>query len=1115
MTQSAPNLPSPSSKQRFSPLKAALLYAVAAIAWILGSGWLVEQIVASPEQLALLELIKGVTFVVVTALLMFILLKSTRVRDLAEENPGEAKKSVRGLALALLGLGTLVPLLSLLVIGLQKPNIEAKINDHLHTLTSLRGAQIEQWLAERQGDAQSLQEDPVLRKTLQAWLSQRQTATPSSEASPAVLASELQQRFLSLVTHYQYKSVTLLDTQHQTLLNLGAHYPIHAELKTALQHAQTTLSITRSNLYFEANSAILSHLDWVVPVQVELADGKHTLLIVLHSGPSQFLWPLLDTPQNYNFESHSQLLHLKGNQVSRLFSSQAEPTSAHSRCKPQEFYQLIQAQQNTPRNKLSSLDCHGEQFYAALYPLEGIDWLLMHTVPKKQVLKEMYVLSGWIALITLFAVISISAALWLLWRQQQRLQQMRLHTTESRLNYFINASSTVLYVLDFTAETGQFGLKYVSNNIEWLFGFNDIDPQQVTTWWEAALHPEDRERATAEFAQVTHIQSDHLIHEYRIYDGSGQLRHIRDEMRLLRDEQGRPSEIIGTWNDITLEKQHQSLLLEAKVVFDSTREGIMVTDAQSRIINVNAAFSRITGYSFEEIQGKTPEMLHSGQHSAEFYQQIWDAIDTDGFWQGELYNKRKNGEIYPELISINRVLNEAGQVSHYIAVFSDISKLKATQDQIDYLAHFDPLTGLPNRAQLRLRLQQQIKQATRTHSSFALLVLDLDLFKDVNDSYGHAVGDEVLHTIAERLKQRLRERDTFARLGGDEFAIILEPLLHQQDAARLADEILQALSLPISLSNGQALRLGASIGICLHPQHGHTAEQLLQHADAALYRAKEEGRNRFAYYTQEMTLRARARIEFEEKLKRALNQGELQVYYQPQTDIRSGQVSGAEALLRWHSSDGQVISPLEFIPLAEETGLIRDIGEWVLKEVCRQGKAWQEQGLAPLRLAVNLSAMQFQQPELETQILRILQDTAFPPQWLELEITESALMQYHHTAQPLLLKLQKLGVSVAIDDFGTGYSSLAYLKRFSVDVLKIDKRFVDDIASDADDRTIINAIIAMGHSLGLKVLAEGVETELQLNYLTQQQCDYFQGYLESPPLPAKQFEQWLKARSNL
>ena len=566
----------------------------------------------------------------------------------------------------------------------------------------------------------------------------------------------------------------------------------------------------------------------------------------------------------------------------------------------------------------------------------------------------------------------------------------------------------------------------------------------------------------------------------------------------------------GVVMDVTERREAEEQLRLAAAVFESTQDGVVIANTEPRILAVNQAYQDISGYTAQEALGKNPSILKSGRHDRPFYQSMWASIQQTGYWQGEIWNRRKNGEVYPQWTSISAVRNEQGEVSNYVGVFTDISQLKQTEARLERLAHYDPLTALPNRLLFQSRMEHALEGAHRQGEQVALLLIDLDRFKDVNDTLGHPAGDELLQKVVERMRQRLREEDTLARLGGDEFVVLLERLAHPQDAGRVAQEIIDALVQVFRLDSGAEVFISASIGISLYPDHGATPSELTQHADAALYLAKGQGRHTYRYYTEALTRATQDRLSLESRLRRALEREELQVYYQPQVEIASGRIVGAEALVRWLDPDEGIIMPDRFIYIAEESGLIIPLGEYVLRTACRQAKAWSDAGLPVLRLTVNLSPRQFAHPDLAGQILSVLQETGYDPKRLELELTESALMSEGDDAVLLLDQLKMMGVRLAIDDFGTGYSSLSYLRHFPLDTLKIDKSFVRDIPHHRDDMEIATAIIQMAHILGFTVLAEGVETEEQLSFLRDRGCDLYQGYLFSKPVPAAEFIHLLK-----
>ena len=573
---------------------------------------------------------------------------------------------------------------------------------------------------------------------------------------------------------------------------------------------------------------------------------------------------------------------------------------------------------------------------------------------------------------------------------------------------------------------------------------------------------------------------------------------------------GREPQIFCMDIDLTERKRQESGLRLADAVFNSSQEGILITDTQKNIISVNPALERLFGYSQAELIGQTPTLLRSGRHSEEFYQQMWHDLTELHHWQGEVYNKHKDGTVVPLQLSISAVFNEKREVSHYAAVFTDLSKIRATEAEMMFLAEHDELTDLPNRQLFMSQVDQAIKHALRENEQFAVLMLDLDHFKDVNESFGHQHGDQLLQIVAQTLKHKLRDTDVIARLGGDEFAILLNAMPQPEDAAMVANKLIALMAEPWNLGDKMEVTLGASVGISIYPDHGTSTAALLQGADAALYKAKAAGRNTFTFYSDEYTQAARKRITLESQLRKAIKQGHLRVFYQPQIEIYSGRIIGAEALVRWLDPERGLIPPGSFIPVAEACGLIHEVGEFVLAETCRQGRQWLELGLPRLTLAVNVSPQQFKRNDMRKMVTDVLQNSGFPAYALELELTESALMENEESVVNTLNELRGLGIRLAIDDFGTGYSSLAYLKRFPLDVLKIDKKFIDDIPHSKDDMAIANAIIGLAHTLGFKVLAEGVETAAQLEFLQQQRCDHYQGYLFSPPVPAEKFQAMLE-----
>ncbi|MFN2382296.1 MAG: EAL domain-containing protein, partial [Guyparkeria sp.] len=672
-----------------------------------------------------------------------------------------------------------------------------------------------------------------------------------------------------------------------------------------------------------------------------------------------------------------------------------------------------------------------------------------------------------------------------------------------RAKEVVAASTAVLF--RWRPTTG-WPVEYVSENVE-RWGYRAKEWIEGRVPFIDYLHPDDVPRISEEVD--THIQHQHreFRQEYRLRMSDGRYRWFEDRTRFRFDSDGDLASITGVLTDIDDRheiEQHDRLMA---MVIENTREGVVITDRDQIILEVNPAFTELTGYTAEEMVGKSPDLLSSGMHDEGFYRRMWEALKRDGHWQGEIWNRRKNGETFPEILSISAVTDREGEITHYVGVFVDISRQKESESRLDFLAHYDPLTRLPNRPLLMTRLEQLIDIARRENGNIAVLMIDLDRFKDVNDSLGHAVGDQLLVKVSERLRERFGQADIIARMGGDEFAMAITGIESTTEVGKLADQVITAMGEPWELGEGQQVRVLASVGISLYPHNADSPIGLAQQADTALYRAKDEGRGTFRFFSDEMTDAARDRVALELQLRQAIDNDELRLVYQPQTRLNDGGLHGAEVLVRWQHPTEGLISPDRFIPVAETTGLIWPLGEWVLREACRQGQAWLDAGHEFGRVAVNLSPHQLRHGEVDRLVEQVLAETGFPADRLELELTESAIIQRESEARELLDRLRAMGVHVALDDFGTGYSSLGQLREFAIDVLKIDKGFVDLIEEPSDRGQIARVIIDLGHTLGLKVLAEGVERDSQLDFLRQYHCDIYQGFLESRPLAPEAFAQ--------
>lgn len=604
------------------------------------------------------------------------------------------------------------------------------------------------------------------------------------------------------------------------------------------------------------------------------------------------------------------------------------------------------------------------------------------------------------------------------------------------------------------------------------------------------------------------IGGDSFSLDYRIVQTDGSLRSIHTQAKPIYDNSGKISIFSGTMLDITKRKEMEENLRLSAAVFENTTEGVIITDADEKVISTNRAVFDITGYENDEIIQKPISILKSERHDDEFYSDIHKAVAKTGSWQGEIWNKRKNGEIYPQWLNISVVKNANKEISNYVWVFSDISAIKESEHKLDHLAHHDPLTGLPNRLLLDVRMTQSLSRAKRNKNKIAVMFLDLDHFKNVNDTLGHPVGDMLLQEVAKRLTDCVREEDTICRQGGDEFIVILEELNDPHFASDVAQKIIVSLAQKYVLQEHDVF-ITCSIGISLYPDDSEDMTTLFKNADSALYKAKEQGRNAYQYYTDELTINAMRRMEIENSLRKAIGRNELILYYQPQVDLYSGQIVGIEALIRWQHPQKGLVLPDDFIPLAEETGLIFQIGEFMLRSACSRLKSWIDDGLTKLKISVNISAVEFNQKNFSQTVEKILNETGLEGKYLELELTERTAMQDAQKSIIIMKELKKLGVSFSIDDFGTGYSSLSYLKKFPIDKIKIDKSFISNITTDSEDAAISQAVISMSHSMHLKTVAEGVETFEQHEFLRSRQCDEIQGHYFSHPLPEAQIHELL------
>lgn len=690
-------------------------------------------------------------------------------------------------------------------------------------------------------------------------------------------------------------------------------------------------------------------------------------------------------------------------------------------------------------------------------------------------------------------------------------------TLPAKLAGELQRSRQQLQEIQRLAGIGSWELDLEKNELSWsdeLYRIFEIDPAQGPADYEHFLqmvHEEDRGRVDQAYQAALAARQPYEV-EHRMVMPDGRIKQIRERGETFYDEAGKPLRSIGTAQDITDIRLLESQMQLLGSAFHHSGEAIMITDHNNRILTVNAAFTMLTGYSQDEVAGQDPRILSAGRTSREDYKRMWAAIKEKSFWQGEIWDRRKDGGVYPKWLSVSVIRDEQGDIRYHIAHFTDVSTERATEAKIHYMAHHDMLTGLNNRFSLKDRLEHALAVARRESVRVALLFIDLDRFKVINDTLGHHVGDELLIHVSRRLRQCVRESDLVARLGGDEFVVMLSGIEHSSSVAMVAEKLVMRVGEPYPVG-AHTLYTTPSIGIAIYPMDGEDGETLMRNADAAMYHAKSAGRNNFQFFDAKMNEAAVERLGIEHALRLALGRDEFRLHFQPIINLRTGKVSCVEALIRWQHPERGLLAPGMFIGVAEETGLIQPIGDWVIWAACRQLAAFREAGLTGVKMAINISAIQMRNSDLSVLARGVIEAYSLPPGDLVFEITESVAMEHPDETVRVLDLLRDMGVSLALDDFGTGYSSLSYLRMFALDKLKLDRSFVEEIGQDVDGQVICDATIGLAHNLGLTLVAEGVETEAQLDYLRARGCDLVQGYLFSKPLPAEQVMEFIRQRN--
>ncbi|HTJ54166.1 MAG TPA: EAL domain-containing protein [Nitrosospira sp.] len=1081
-----------------------LLYVVFSTLWIVIAGYLISLTLDDPVLRSRAYLAKELILVAISSALFYLLLKFGR-ETVVPPNVGliSGRSRLNRLVLMFLSLAMVAPLVSIGIVKLYGPELEREAYADLQTIVDLKAEQIELWLAERHGDAEAI-------AVSQAFI--ERVADMQSQKDGHV-RQLIRNRLDAVRNAYSYESVQLLDTGGQPLLVLGEQRKLPAVTQALLPVALRTHRIQSSDLFLDEHGKAL--LDILVPLSLETVSEQPVAVVILRANLEQFLIPLIEKWPGNSVSAETLLIRRTGKTISylnRLRHSKSAASRGMELVASEDLLATIASLEKS-HGTVQGQDYRGQAVFAAYRPISGSEWRLITKIDRNEVLAQLWTLVFWVSVIILLAVAAVSIVLLLLWRQQRRAHQLALmvHTAEQDklLKYFYELPFIGMAIT--SPETTRW-LRF-NDQLCGILGYSREELAEKT--WVEMTHPEDIEKDVAEFDRVIRGESEGYAMNKRFIRKDGSIVMANIDVKCIRRADGTVNYFVAMVRDITEQERRKGEILAARSQLQATLDAIpdllFELDLNGRYYAYHSPRTDLLAAPAEDLLGKTISDVLPADAAEIVFSALQEAQEK-GFSSGkQLQLELPHGTFWFEL-SVSRKPVDAGLEPRFIVLARDVTERKASEQRIINLAHYDPLTGLPNRALLADRMKVAIKRAARQSLRLAILFVDLDRFKPINDSLGHDVGDKLLKVVAERMQDSVRSVDTVSRVGGDEFVVLLSEIETSEDAARVAEKLNNTLSQRYEIEEHELL-VTASIGICIYPDNGTESGILLRNADASMYSAKEAGRNRYQFYSEDMTARAIERLSLERDLRNAAERGELFLVYQPQIELATGRIIGAEVLMRWRQPQQGLISPLRFIPVAEDSGLILTMGEWALRESCRQARLWHDRGLLEC-ISVNVSAVQFRQTDFVHVVERVLKDSGLSPEKLELELTESVVMQGAEPAREKLRRLDALGVKVAIDDFGTGYSSLSYLRQFTVDRLKIDQSFVRDLPGNNDAEAIAAAIVAMGLSLGLRIIAEGVETEAQAEFLQRISCKEGQGYLYARPMGIDEFEAWVSERES-
>lgn len=1097
-----------------SPWLIVLLYVALSTLWMAVASYLISLMLEDPVLRGRAYLAKELVLIAISSILFYALLKlgrDTIVREEGAATPSSVSTGFRlnRLLLAFFSLAMVAPIISIMIVRVYGPEIERGAYADLQTIVDLKAEQIELWLAERHKDAETLMASQALIERV----------VNLQERIDGHAMNLIRNRLEAVRQAYSYESVILLDVESRPLFVLGEKHELpavtHELLASALQRGQ----IQSSDFFLDENGKAL--LDIAVPLMAERTNKEPVAVVLLRADLEQFLLPLVEKWPRISPSGEILLIVQKNETVTylnKLRPSQWTHTADGYHALPAtDELSGAMATRAEQQGTVHGIDYRGEQVLAAYRPLTGTGWRLLAKIDRNEVLTQLWTLVFWISAIILIAVTAVSVVLLLLWRQQQRAHRLALivHTAEQDrlLKYFYELPFIGMAI---TSPDTKRWLRFNDQFCE-MMGYSGEELSKKT--WVEVTHPDDVAKGAAARERIMKGESEGYAMNKRFIRKDGSIIFANVDVKCVRRDDGRVHYFVSMIRDITEQERRKTEILAARRQLQATLDAIpdllFELDAEGCVHAWHSV--RRTEFppgSGESLVGKKVADVLPGE-AVDIILSALSEAQEKGLSSGKQLELRLPGreDKWWFELSVSRKHVDPATGPRFIVLARDITERKASEQRVLHLAHYDSLTGLPNRALLADRMRVAINRAARQPKRLAVLFIDLDRFKAINDSLGHDVGDHLLKAVAERMQTSIRSVDTVSRVGGDEFVVLLSEIETAEDAARVAQKIISGLSQPYRIEKHELLLTG-SVGICIYPDNGTEAGVLLRNADASMYAAKEAGRNRYQFYSEDMTARAIERLSLEHDLRGAVERGEMFLVYQPQIELATSRIIGVEVLMRWRHPARGLISPVRFIPVAEDTGLILSIGEWGLRESCRQARLWYEGGLLDAGISVNVSAVQFRQTDFVEVIENALRESGLSPARLELELTESAVMQGAEPALNKLRELDALGVKVAIDDFGTGYSSLAYLRQFTVDRLKIDQSFVRDLPGNNDAEAIAAAIVAMGLSLGLRIIAEGVETEAQAEFLQSVLCKEGQGYLYAWPMAADEFEAWVGAWQN-